>query len=497
MNEQEFWSHHGLSKNPFADEDAQTDTVFKDACIDNTYHPAWSKVFGDPSEPSTAIVFGAKGSGKTAIRLQLGRHYSAHNAAHPDKRLFIVEYDDFNKYLGPLEQHLSRGARGKPDKILQAVRLWDHMDAILCEGVTELVDDLLDTQSYNSTIIQKISTEAVDKLDRGQKRDLLLLAAFYDQSRVGTLKDRWSKLRKKLRYQNFATWLDVAAAVLMIAVAASIHYVLLRQEVLSLKAALWTIPLSLLVAWMPYLIRFSRNGLQAWKICRRMRVGKNDFWTLTRTLMSIPSKELASQPMPTANRTDDRYALLEKFQLLLRSLGFQGLIVLMDRFDEPDAVNGQPERIRQLVWPLLDNKLLKHPGLGIKLLLPKELEQFVNRESREFHERARLDKQNVVGGFNWTGEALYDVVAARLKACSNSASPPRPSQLFDPAISEPRLLSMMQSLQTPRNLFRFLYRLVADHCKRYRTSEAKFQIAPETFESTLAVYLAEVERSAP
>ncbi len=70
MKIQTFLEHHGIARNPFADEDAQTDPVFKDHCIASTFHPTWGKVYGDPAEPATAIVFGEKGSGKTAMRLQ-------------------------------------------------------------------------------------------------------------------------------------------------------------------------------------------------------------------------------------------------------------------------------------------------------------------------------------------------------------------------------------------------------------------------------------------
>jgi hypothetical protein len=79
MNIQSFLEHHGILRNPFAEEDAQTDPVFKDHCISSAYHPVWDKVYGDPSEPSTAIVFGPKGSGKTAMRLQIDRHLSRYN----------------------------------------------------------------------------------------------------------------------------------------------------------------------------------------------------------------------------------------------------------------------------------------------------------------------------------------------------------------------------------------------------------------------------------
>ena len=80
MKIQQFLDHHGIGVNPFAEEDAQTDPVFKDHCIDSTYHPTWDKIYGNPAEPATSIVFGEKGSGKTALRLQIVRHLAEYNA---------------------------------------------------------------------------------------------------------------------------------------------------------------------------------------------------------------------------------------------------------------------------------------------------------------------------------------------------------------------------------------------------------------------------------
>ena len=96
MTEQEFLLHHNLTRNPFSDEDAQTDAVFRDSCISGTFHPSWSKVVGDPRQPATSIVFGPKGSGKTAIRLQLKQHILQHNRQSPDTKVYLVELDDFN-----------------------------------------------------------------------------------------------------------------------------------------------------------------------------------------------------------------------------------------------------------------------------------------------------------------------------------------------------------------------------------------------------------------
>ena len=101
MKTQQFLEHHGIRTNPFAEEDAQTDPVFKDYCILSTHHPAWDKIYGNPAEPATSIVFGEKGAGKTAMRLQIVRHLAQYNADHPDERVWVIEYDDFNPFWKP------------------------------------------------------------------------------------------------------------------------------------------------------------------------------------------------------------------------------------------------------------------------------------------------------------------------------------------------------------------------------------------------------------
>src|SRR6187431_886019 len=111
MKVSQLLQHHGIARNPFAEEDAQTDPVFKEHCIQSTYHPTWDKVYGDPAEPATSIVFGEKGSGKTAMRLQIVRRLQQHNRARPEQRLFIIEYDDFNPFLDRFRDRLSTRRR--------------------------------------------------------------------------------------------------------------------------------------------------------------------------------------------------------------------------------------------------------------------------------------------------------------------------------------------------------------------------------------------------
>ncbi|MEK6248348.1 MAG: hypothetical protein N2C12_09230, partial [Planctomycetales bacterium] len=99
MKIQQFLEHHGLANNPFVEEDAQTDPVFKEHCLKEIFHPTWDKIFGDPSEPSTSLVFGEKGSGKTAMRLQILEHLNDYNQQHSDDQVFVIDYVDFNPFL--------------------------------------------------------------------------------------------------------------------------------------------------------------------------------------------------------------------------------------------------------------------------------------------------------------------------------------------------------------------------------------------------------------
>ena len=197
MNIQHFLEHHGIIRNPFAEEDAQTDPVFKDHCISSAYHPIWDKVYGDPKEPSTSIIFGPKGSGKTAMRLQIDRHLARYNDEHPQQRIYVIRYDDFNPFLDHFCERMSRRTSKKPEKVLDAWRLWDHMDAILCLGVSDLVNEVLRTGDDESP--HSLSNQTLERLDRTDARDLLLLAACYDQSTADSFPRRWNFLRKKLR----------------------------------------------------------------------------------------------------------------------------------------------------------------------------------------------------------------------------------------------------------------------------------------------------------
>ena len=494
MNLQDFLQHHHLAHNPFAEEDAQTDAVFKQHCIDSTFHPAWDKVFGSPADPSTSIVFGPKGSGKTAMRLQLDKHIQAYNRQNPDARVFIIHYDDFNGYIGHMQSRLGGWSSRKPEKVLGHFGIQDHMDAILIQGVTALLDQILQTSNSSLNPDAAVRQDAIDRLDKNQRADLLLLATSYDQSMLGNTSVRWDQLRTRLRIPKWRASVDWLLAWVGSIVTAGVCAALFYQGYTTLRTTIIAFVVVSLLLSAKYLWRVMHCYRRASQMSRNCRVRRQSVTEQAHLMLKQPWSLWASEPMPTDRVSASRYELLEKFQHILRTLGFPGILVFVDRVDEPQLVNGQPERMRLLIWPLLDNKLLKHPGLGFKLLLPQELQYFVDRESREFHERARLDKQNVIFGFDWTGEALFDLTCARMKGCAEPGFSPLPTDLFEPAIDGQRLIAAMRDLRVPRNLFRFLYRVVSEHCKKYTSAEPQYQIAVSTFESVLAVSQEEFRR---
>lgn len=492
MKIQQFLEHHGIARNPFAEEDAQSDPVFKEHCIRNTYHPAWDKIYGEPAEPATSIVFGEKGSGKTAMRLQIAQHLDEHSRQHTGQQPFVIHYDDFNPFLDRFVSRLP-ARRRRIDRALSQWRLWDHMDAILSLGVTDLVNRVLAAQPGRDGT--GLAATDVERLDRHQRRDLLLLAACYDQSLEQPYVQRWRQLRRKLRYWSLHAWwpwvvgLSLTTLVLLVAV------MLLKstdaQPVLQRiweRTPVWIYVLTIILGWLPWLWQLARRGFLAWGISRSLRVVARPVNSLRKTLMQFTSGELANQPLPNHDRTDDRYEMLAKFQSILQTLGYHGVFVLVDRVDEPYLINGSADLMKALIWPLLDNKLLKHPGLGIKMMLPAELKYFVEREGREFSQRARLDKQNMVPSLAWTGEALFDVANARVRACASPGRSPSVQDLFHESITHQRLLDGFRSLRVPRHLHKFLYQLLVAHCNAHTDENPQWKIPKERFEAELALY---------
>ena len=490
MKTEQFLQHHGIKGNPFSEEDAQTDTVFKRRCLATIHHPAWNKFFGSPADPSTALVFGEKGSGKTALRLQATSEIESFNHAHPSERVFVISYDDFNPYLDHFREAL-RAADSTA--VLQRWQLQDHMDAMLSLGVTQLVD-LLTTEKVDLSVLS---------LD--QRRDLLLLAALYDASTGEPIERRWSRLRRRSGFRPLWSRRD-----LQIGFGTSLIVILLLVMFPSLRTwslAPWLL-LPILAGWIYWGWRLFRAEWYARDIRKGLRVLSRDSTALRWELLWFKPTELGGQPLPTISRSraEERFELLRKFQGVLSTLGYGGIIVLIDRVDEPQQIEGDPRKMRALIWPLLDHKFLRHPGIGVKLLLPIELAYYLEKEDKEFYDRARPDKLNMIKPLRWTGPSLYDLASDRLRACritpsangepaedTTAADGPRLRSFVDDTISDEYLKDALGNLRTPRHLFKFLHRLIEEHCHRHTEDQPRWKVDHDTFRTTFASYMRDLE----
>ena len=127
-------------------------------------------------------------------------------------------------------------------------------------------------------------------------------------------------------------------------------------------------------------------------------------------------------------------------------------------------------------------------------MLPADVVYYLNREEKEFYEKSRLDKQNLITSLEWTGESLYDVANDRIAACTKTDAKPRSVQeLFEDAVTQDELISVFARLRVPRHLFKFFYRLLVDHCNQHTDESPSWQISRGTLQSTLAVYIKDLE----
>jgi hypothetical protein len=507
-----FLAHYHIGENPFGAEEARHDPVFDRLIQNDLSHPEFAKVLGQVDRPGTSIVFGEKGSGKTAIRIMLANQIARHNAEHTDRRVLVVPYDDLNPLL---DQLLSANAQS-PEATFDTLRLEDHQDAILSLAVSRLNDLILgeqtDTANENNTPTDtpRGIRKRIKKLPRRSRIDLAILTALYDQPKTGSAVNRWRRLRRRFKLGWFESipWAWVAASfAALTAIALGIALGLLND---TNDKPLWLLPaLGVGIAATILLgLIASIASLRRWSLCRKilqqMPAIKRSTRELSSMFQDLGNAKLAGQPLPTGqgkDSSDHRYQLTRRFIEALAQLGFAGMVVLVDRVDEPTLIHGQTDRMRSVVWPMLDNKFLQQQGVGIKLLLPLELRQLIHRESPAFFQEARLDKQHLVDRLTWSGSTLYDLCTNRLHACLNQpttapASPPTASpdspaadkllqlmDLFQPDVSRDAVIDSLDQMHQPRDAFKFLYNLIQEHCRLSPEDDPSFKIARITLDN--------------
>ena len=515
MKLRDYFEHFGIEGNPFSGEDAQKDQGFQEHCIETTFHPAWDKLYGKPAKPDTAMIFGEKGAGKTALRYQMINAVKKYNDNNPELHPIVIEYANWNPFLDHFRRRFSD--RKRIENVLASWQLWDHIDAILSLGVTQVVDQLLIPGEVSYPAASSKKQLAPTRLTHHKKRDLLALASFYDQPKGDAPVIRWKQLAKKIRFFSWKSFLrknwDMFLGVILTFLLFYLLHLLQRNEYITTLP--WT-------SWWPYALIFGFWSPRIWKIIcrcnrafwvtRRLRVLNLTTSSVFKRLMKFEPVDYAGISFPARRGTDTRYELLSRFLDVLDGLGYRGMIVLIDQVDEPYLISGSPELMQKVLWPMFDNKLLKYPGVGFKFLLPSELLPFLERETSEFHQRARIDKQNLIRSLDWTGKSLYDLANDRIRSCQTSGiryqasgstanvnsetrSPKSEARsltiddFFDPSISRARLESSFEQLRVPRHLFKFLYRVIMSHVNAHSDGEQVWQISSVRFETEMALYL--------
>eukprot|EP00752_Nemacystus_decipiens_P015973 g14278.t1 len=490
MNAQTFFEHHGIDANPFAAEEARLDPIFERLPGGATDHPDFGKIMGPIDQPATAVVFGEKGSGKTAIRLMLGKKINEHNSKPDNSPVLVVAYDDLN----PVLDKLLSAKRQKADAMLEKFRLEDHQDAILARAVTKLVSAMLEEKDHTPEPSPKIdmSRKAIKRLPMQTRVDLAVLAALYDEPASGSALPRFEKLKGKLRLGwHLPQWWVLTKAIVYSAAAGALY---IMQRIMEDDPG-WLMP-ALIAAivfsaglWLFYLYRLVRLWSIARRATREMPAVNRGADVLRKMLELFRASQLAGQPIPSPPRGgtalgDTRYQLTRRFVTALGEMGFAGMVVFIDRLDEPTLVHGDAEKMKAIAWPMFDNKFLKQERVGMKLLLPLELRYELARESATFFQEARLDKQNLVDQLTWSGATLYDLCNKRLAAChTGQGDVPTLRSIFAEDVTREMLIDGLDQMHQPRDAFKFLYAAIQEHCRLVADDEKNYTIARLTLET--------------
>ncbi|GHT47079.1 hypothetical protein FACS189454_09140 [Planctomycetales bacterium] len=451
-----FFKYYGIRPNsrPFDNsDDAKQDTVF-DEIKGTSYHPEWLKFFGQESTPSTSVIFGRKGSGKTALRIQMRRKIEEYNRSDGAKergKIFVVEYVDFNPFLSAFQQ------RTKNKKnIFAQWTIADHIDAILSLAVTQYVSEILDDPENN-----------LKKLHPSQKRDLLQFALMYDVPPLKNQLDRWNNLAKKLKYFPWWNKLKNIGHFLTLGISYLRKWWCRSSAVKKIRNAIWVIV---------------DDANRTAALVSVNKFNGNDFNAL---LIPMQDKERETRTDNSTNDESDvvnhRFRILQSFKEIIKNSGYSGILVIVDQIDEPTLIEGSDSKMWNFIRSICCNKLLQESRLGFKLLLPGELCSQFRKETPEFKTRFRPDKQNLVESLDWSGKSLIDLVNRRLKACSERNDAVRLTNMFDETIRD-KLEIEFGKLKYPRNVFQFLHQVLQQHLDGFSSDDCVHLITDTTFQ---------------
>ena len=475
MNLSEFLGRHGLESNPFAAEEAAQDPVLTqsgDACR----HPDFGKIFGEPTHPSPAIVFGERGAGKTALRLQMESAYRAYNKEQSDNRVLVIGHDNFDAMIGRIARH---ERLKNQSAALDSITLSDHVDIVLHGIVPQLVDQLLGVSDRAPLQVVNFRKQ-LRKAPTLVRREMLLLQMAYDHTPIAAKRTRQLKSALGLGGSSgskaAANWSMVLGIFALVIAGISVVQEP-RRALLALAALLAAGSFAMGWSWLRCQ---TRVGIIARGMHRGIRCVNRSAASFRESLHHIEIN-IGSASMPTDRGDDSRFAMLDRLLAVLRAVDYASVAILVDRVDEPTTVAGDVDHMRSLVVPLLSSRFLQHRGLAVKLLLPAELGDMFNREDGAFFRAARMDKQNTLERLRWSGSMLAKMCDARIRAVSKrSASAVPIESLFDANVGRAKIEEALAGCANPREGCRMMYAMLQEHMA-HAEAEAK-TISSATFD---------------
>ncbi len=468
MNIARFFEHWGLRENPFSAEEARHDAVFAQLPMDAAAHPDFEKILGDLHHPATSIVFGEKGSGKTAIRIRLAQKIESWNERHPDDRVLLIAYDDLNPVLDRFVARTQRAGAKTVGAALEQFTLADHMDAIAHLMVRDFTNRCLGGEGVS----REDSRELVRKFRRADptmRSTLMALQSVYDDPALAP--SRTKKLRRLIRAPyprarqlwSLLTWIGWTVP------AAAAAWLILKHVPPNDPAWMWGVG-GMIAAWL--LVILKHHGLDGWrlrsfgrKLARHVHVLERDASSYWQSLSLLPTELLSAGSLPINASEESRYTMFDRLRRVAPMFGYSSIIIVVDRIDEPTVISGDPDRMRRIAWPLFTSTFLQMEGFGVKLLLPLELRHALFRESSAFFQEARLDKQNLIEQLSWTGSTLYDLCTERLRICRDDpAASIALADLFDDDVTRRDVVDALDQMRQPRDAFKLLYQCILEHC---------------------------------
>jgi hypothetical protein len=457
MFTQKWKDHWGLTDDPFSCEDADKDILLSEIET-SAVHSSFDKMFGNPLMPSPAIVFGEKGSGKSALRLIMRRRIQEFNGKNPEHKIFHIEYIDFNNFIEYFRRIIraSKDDRQASHAVVEKWRIADHLDAILSMGVTKFIDEILDNNIK------------VKDLSRKQKVDIHLLTALYYHSEKQNTADALLKLKKQLGYihagPNWRPFIAGLVSLLGLAIAllpffageAELPKQLFGGTGLATIAAAWV-----WIGWREWSFRD-----YAASAARNIRVFARNAMNIGKILKGLTAKERKEFVLPLNHDESSRFQLLKRFMGLLSDHGYKGFYILIDRVDEPSLLSNDSGDMREFIEKILDIKFLQYENLGLKLFLPIELDEIHRNASPEQLKKMRLDKSNLIPELKWNGMELYEIANQRMLASKvDPESKLQLKEMFEEGFDFEHMKETLSELGTPRHAFSFLSAVFSEYIR--------------------------------